>query len=146
MLPAESHWIHTLKRSRFTNEELRVGSFACFAHPQLRRVDLTELHVPFCAYKNSSGCQKHSRLSKPGQKLATELCLFVPAPKVALPVAPEKIWRPRRDCVSAVKAGWLNVTPTNNRNTDALDGVLRAARNTSLCPRRCDADRTFLAT
>ena len=37
--------------------------------------------------------------------------------------------------VSAVKAGWLNVTLRNHRNTDALDGVLGAARNTLLCPR-----------
>ena len=34
-----------------------------------------------------------------------------------------------------MKAGWLNVTLTNYRNTDALDGVLGAARNTLLCPR-----------
>jgi hypothetical protein len=34
-----------------------------------------------------------------------------------------------------VKAGWLNVTLTNNRNTDALDGVLGAVGNTLLCPR-----------
>ena len=36
--------------------------------------------------------------------------------------------------VTAVKAGWLNVTLANYRNTDALDGVLGAARNTLLCP------------
>ncbi len=28
--------LDTLKRSQSTNEELRVGSFACFAHPRLR--------------------------------------------------------------------------------------------------------------
>ena len=85
MLLAESHWIRTLKRSQSTNEELRVGSFACFAHPRLRPPDLTELHVPFCAYKNSSGCPKTLAIRQPGKKLATELCLFVPAPKVAVP-------------------------------------------------------------
>jgi len=37
--------------------------------------------------------------------------------------------------VTAVKAGALNVTLTNHRNTDALDGVLGAAGNTLLCPR-----------
>jgi hypothetical protein len=37
--------------------------------------------------------------------------------------------------VTAVKAGWLNVTLTNYRNTDALDGVLGAVGNTLLCPR-----------
>jgi hypothetical protein len=35
---------------------------------------------------------------------------------------------------TAVKAGALNVTLTNYRNTDAPDGVLGAA-NTLLCPR-----------
>ena len=34
-----------------------------------------------------------------------------------------------------MKAGALNVTRANYRNTDALDGVLGAARNTLLCPR-----------
>ena len=34
-----------------------------------------------------------------------------------------------------MKAGALNVTLINYRNTDALDGVLGAARNTLLCPR-----------
>src|SRR6266852_8655583 len=61
MLPAESHWIHTLKPSQFTNEELRVGSFACFAHPRSRLPDLAELRVPFCAYKNSSGLPEKTR-------------------------------------------------------------------------------------
>src|SRR4051794_33118386 len=37
--------------------------------------------------------------------------------------------------VTAVKAGRLNVTLTNYRNTDALDGVLGARRNILLCPR-----------
>jgi hypothetical protein len=85
MLPAESHWTRTLKRSHFTNEELRVGSFASFAHLRLQPPDLTELHVPFCAYKNSSGCPKTLAIRQTGQKLAPELCLFVPAPKVAVP-------------------------------------------------------------
>jgi hypothetical protein len=46
-------------------------------------------------------------------------------------------WHSRRNgtCVTAVKAGWLNVTLANHRNTDALDGVLGTARNTLLCPR-----------
>ena len=35
--------------------------------------------------------------------------------------------------VTAVKAGWLNVTLTNHRDADALDGVLGAVRNTLLC-------------
>jgi hypothetical protein len=35
-----------------------VGSFACFAHPRVLLPDLAELRVPFCAYKNSSGCLK----------------------------------------------------------------------------------------
>jgi hypothetical protein len=46
------------KRSQFTNEELRVGSVASFARRRLQPPDLTELHAPFCAYKNSSGCPK----------------------------------------------------------------------------------------
>ena len=33
-----------------------------------------------------------------------------------------------------MKAGWLNVTLTNYRNADALDGVLGAARNTDVSP------------
>src|SRR5882762_7729257 len=52
----------------------------------------------FVPTRTAPDARKHSRLGKPGQKLATELCLFVPAPKVsAPPQAPEKIWRPRRD-------------------------------------------------
>ena len=46
-----------------------------------------------------------------------------------------------------MKAGALNVTLINYRNTDALDRVPGAARNTLLCPRMCprsfDADRTL---
>jgi integrase len=42
-------WTHILKPSQFTNGELRVGSFACFAHPRLRLPDLAEMRVPFCA-------------------------------------------------------------------------------------------------
>src|SRR6266436_6622775 len=76
MLLAESHWIRTLKRSRFTNEELRVGSFACFAHPRLRRVDLTELHVPFCAYKNSSGCPKTLAIRQTGPEIGDGVVPF----------------------------------------------------------------------
>ena len=52
---------------------------------RLQPPDLTELHVPFCAYKNSSRCPITLAISKTKQKLATELCLFVPAPKVAVP-------------------------------------------------------------
>src|SRR5216684_6494409 len=85
MLPAESHWIHTLKPSQFTNEELRVGSFACFAHPRLRPPDLADCMCLFVPTRTAPDARKHWRLGKPGQKLATELCLFVPAPKVAAP-------------------------------------------------------------
>jgi hypothetical protein len=35
--------------------------------------------------RTAPDARKHSRLGKPGKKLATELCLFVPAPKVAVP-------------------------------------------------------------
>ena len=40
-----------------------------------------------------------------------------------------------RESVTASMGRWLNVTLTNYRNTDALDGVLGAERNTLLCPR-----------
>ena len=39
----------------------------------------------FVPTKTAPDARKHWRLDKPGQKLATELCLFVPAPKVAVP-------------------------------------------------------------
>jgi hypothetical protein len=40
-----------------------------------------------------------------------------------------------RTPVIAVKAGGQTETVRNYRNTGALDGVLRAARNNLLCPR-----------
>jgi hypothetical protein len=39
----------------------------------------------FVPTRTAPDARKHSRLGKPGKKLATELCLFVPAPKVAVP-------------------------------------------------------------
>jgi hypothetical protein len=39
----------------------------------------------FVPTRTALDARKHWRLGKPGQKLATELCLFVPAPKVAFP-------------------------------------------------------------
>jgi hypothetical protein len=39
----------------------------------------------FVPTRTAPDARKHWRLGKPGQKLATELCLFVPAPKVAVP-------------------------------------------------------------
>jgi hypothetical protein len=39
----------------------------------------------FVPIRTALDARKHSRLGKPGQKLATELCLFVPAPKMAVP-------------------------------------------------------------
>ena len=43
---------------------------------------------------------------------------------------------------TAVKAGWLNVTLTNYRNTDALDGVLGAVTSRRyfllLGPKECE--------
>ena len=56
-----------------------------YGGPDVKPPDLTELHVPFCAYKKSPDARKQWRLGKPGHKLAPELCLFVPAPKVAVP-------------------------------------------------------------
>ena len=38
----------------------------------------------FVPTRTAPDARKHSRLGKPGKKLATELCLFVPAPKVAV--------------------------------------------------------------
>jgi hypothetical protein len=48
----------------------------------------------------------------------------------------------RRDStrVIAVKAGWLNVTLTNHRNTDALDGVLRTSKKHLCVPDVSPAD------
>jgi hypothetical protein len=86
MLPAESHWIHTLKPSQFINEELRVGSFACFADLLLRFQDLAELCAFLCLAKwlrmpeNTGDCANRART------LAMKLCLFVPAAKTALPL------------------------------------------------------------
>ena len=76
MLLAESHWILTLKRSQFTNEELRVGSFASFAHLRLQPPDLTELHVPFCAYKNSCGCPKTLAIRQTGPEIGDGVVPF----------------------------------------------------------------------
>jgi hypothetical protein len=39
----------------------------------------------FVPTRTAPDARKHSGLGKPGKKLATELCLFVPAPKVAVP-------------------------------------------------------------
>jgi DNA replication protein DnaC len=39
----------------------------------------------FVPTRTAPDARKHWRLGKPGQKLATKLCLFVPAPKVAVP-------------------------------------------------------------
>ena len=38
----------------------------------------------FVSTRTASDARKHSRLGKPDKKLATELCLFVPAPTVAV--------------------------------------------------------------
>ena len=81
---AESHWIRTLKRSQFTNEELRVGSFACFAHLRLRLPDLTGLHVPFCAYKNSSGCHKTLAIRQTGPEIDDGVVPFCASDKSGL--------------------------------------------------------------
>jgi hypothetical protein len=48
-----------------------------YGGPDVKPPDLTELHVPFCAYKNSSGCPKNnSRLGKPGQKIGDGVVPF----------------------------------------------------------------------
>ena len=75
MLPAESHWIHTLKPSQFINEELRVGSFACFADPLLRCQDPAELCAFLCLeewlrmLENTGDC-------KLGQNIGDEVVPF----------------------------------------------------------------------
>src|SRR5260370_25121618 len=98
MLLAESHWILTLKRSQFTNGELRVGSFASFAHLRLQPPDLTELHVPFCAYKNSCGCPKTLAIRQTGPEIGGGVVPFCAYDKVSrCSQVPERIWRPRRD-------------------------------------------------
>src|SRR5712672_583313 len=114
MLPAESHWIRTLKRSQSTNEELRVGSFASFAHPRLQPPDLTELHVPFCAYKNSSGCPKTLAIRQTRPEIGDGVVPFCACAKSGRsPEALDMIWRPRRD---------LNPCYRRESNTD---GYLR---------------------
>jgi integrase len=50
----------------------------------------------FVPTRTAPDARKHWRLGKPGQKLTTELCLFVPAPKVVVP-------RLRRGELSGVK-------------------------------------------
>jgi hypothetical protein len=87
MLPAESHWIHTLKPSQFINEELRVGSFAGFADLLLRFQDLAELCAFLCLAKwlrmpeNTGDCANRART------LAMKLYLFVPAAKRHFPLS-----------------------------------------------------------
>jgi len=76
---------NTFKPSQFINEELRVGSFACFADPQLRCQDPAELCAFLCLeewlrmLENTGDCANRART------LAMKLCLFVPAPKVSAP-------------------------------------------------------------
>src|SRR5882762_4532856 len=85
MLPAESHWIPTLKRSQFTNGELRVGSFACFAHHGCGCLIWLGCVCLFVPIRPAPDALKHCECANRARQLATELCLFVPAPKVAVP-------------------------------------------------------------
>jgi hypothetical protein len=41
--------------------------------------------VPFCAYKNSSGCPKTLAIRQTGPEIGDGVVPFVPAPKVAVP-------------------------------------------------------------
>jgi hypothetical protein len=51
-------------------------SFASFAHLRLQPPDLTELHVPFCAYKNSSGCPKTLAIGQTGPEIGDGVVPF----------------------------------------------------------------------
>jgi hypothetical protein len=58
------------------SERVRVGSFASFAHLRSQPPDLTELHVPFCAYKNSSGCPKTLAIRQTGPEIGDGVVPF----------------------------------------------------------------------
>jgi hypothetical protein len=60
-------------------------SFASFAHLRLQPPDLTELHVPFCAYKNSSGCRKTLAIRQTGPEIDDGVVPFCACAKRAAP-------------------------------------------------------------
>ena len=79
----EAHKITDSEQTAELWKTLAARSFRTYAKtPGSLVVNLAVLRVPFCAYKNCSGCLETPAISKPDQKLAMKLCLFVPAVKV----------------------------------------------------------------
>ena len=153
--PFRKKWIRTRPQMGF-REEASFGIYskivkATSGWAQWTRVHACHTrHVHAGCYRvrlkprssdSSSRMRRLVRKSPPklGKRTATKICAFL-CP-MSFRANGWKLlvlnWHPRRDLNPCYRRErWLNVTLTNYRNTDALDGVLGTARNTLLCPRR----------